>query len=70
MQACQLRKYGVQTTIDFEVYEVDGINLRTDWVPAVADCEVIKDGGASTQCTNTATDDGATYSIVLTATEL
>lgn len=70
MQGVHLRKYGVETTIDFELYEVDGVNLRTDWVPAAADCEVMKDGGASTQCTNTATDEGSTYSIVLTATEM
>ncbi|HDZ20955.1 hypothetical protein LCGC14_0878540 [marine sediment metagenome] len=69
-QSTHLRKYGVQTTIDFEVYEVDGVDLRVDWVPAAADCEVMKDEGASTQCTNTATDEGSTYSIVLTATEM
>ncbi|MHA2064184.1 MAG: hypothetical protein ACXABY_07365 [Candidatus Thorarchaeota archaeon] len=69
-QGIHLRKYGVQTTIDFELYEVDGVNLRTDWVPVAADCEVMKDEGASTQCTNTATDEGETYSIVLTATEM
>jgi len=69
-QSVHLRKYGVQTTIDFEVYEIDGVDLRVDWVPAAADCEVMKDEGASTQCTNTATDEGSTYSIVLTATEM
>jgi len=68
-QALQLRKYGVEFTVDFELYEVDGVNLRTDWTPAATDCEVMKDGGASTQCTNTATDEGSTYSIVITATE-
>jgi len=70
MQGVHLREYGVQTTIDFELYEVDGVDLRVDWVPAAADCEVMKDEGASTQCTNTATDEGSTYSIVLTATEM
>ncbi len=66
----RLRKYGVEATIDFEVYEVDGVDLRADWVPAQADCEIMKDGGASTLCDNTATDEGSTYSIVLTATEM
>lgn len=65
-----LRKYGVQTTIPITIYEVDGVDLRTDWTPAAADCEVMKDEGASTQCTNTATDEGSTFSIVLTATEM
>ena len=69
MQGVHLRKYGVEFTIDFELYEIDGVDLRTDWVPAQADCEVMKDGGASTMCTNTATDEGSTYSIVITATE-
>ena len=69
MQGVHLRKYGVEFTIDFELYEVDGVDLRTDWVPAQADCEIMKDGGASTMCTNTATDEGSTYSIVITATE-
>ncbi|KKN20057.1 hypothetical protein LCGC14_0939510 [marine sediment metagenome] len=66
----RLRKYGVQATIDFEVFEVDGVDLRVDWTPAQADCEIMKDGGASTLCDNTATDEGSTYSIVLTATEM
>lgn len=70
MQGVHLRKYGVEATIDFEVYEVDGVDLRVDWVPAQADCEIMKDGGASTQCDNTATDEGSTFSIVLTATEM
>lgn len=69
-QSTHLRKYGVETTFVFELYEVDGVDLRVDWVPAAADCEVMKDEGASTQCTNTATDEGSTYSIVLTATEM
>lgn len=69
-QGIHLRKYGVETTIDFEVYEVDGVDLRTDWTPAVADCEVMKDEGSSTQCSNTAIDEGETYSIVLTSTEM
>jgi len=68
-QGIQLRKYGVEFTVDFELYEIDGVDLRTDWTPAAADCEVMKDGGAFTQCTNTATDEGSTYSIVITATE-
>ncbi len=65
-----MRKYGVGATFDFGVYDVDGVDLDTDWTPAAADCELIKDGGTSTQCTNTAVDEGVTYSITLTATEM
>ena len=66
----RLRKYGVQTTIDFEVYGITGVDLKADWVPAQVDVEIMKDGGASTLCDNTATDEGVTFSIVLTATEM
>ncbi|KKM75163.1 hypothetical protein LCGC14_1392980 [marine sediment metagenome] len=66
----RLAKYGVSLTIDFELFEVDGVDFRVDWVPAQADCEIMKDEGASTLCDNTATDEGSTYSIVLTATEM
>ena len=70
MTGARLRKYGVEATIDFELFEIDGVDLRVDWTPAAADCEIMKDGGASTQCDNTATDEGSTYSIILTATEM
>ena len=66
----RLRKYGVQATIDFEVYGITGVDLKADWVPAQVDVEIMKDGGASTLCDNTATDEGVTFSIVLTATEM
>ncbi len=66
----RLRKYGVEATIDFSVYGITGVDLKADWTPATADCEIMKDGGASTQCANTATDEGSTYSIVLSATEM
>ncbi len=70
MQGVHLRKYGVEATIDFEVYGITGVDLKADWVPANADCEIMKDGGAPTACTNTAVDEGSTFSIVLTATEM
>lgn len=66
----RLRKYGVEATIDFSLYEVDGVDLRDDWTPAAADCEVQKDGANFVQCTNTASQEDGTYSIVLTATEM
>lgn len=73
MQGVHLRKYNVETTISFELYEVDGVDLRTDWTPAAADCQVSKDEGTSTQCTNTASaiaTSSGMYKIVLTATEM
>ena len=69
-QGVHLRKYGVQTDIDFDVYEVDGVDLRTDWSPVQADCRIMKDGGAFQMCDNTAVTESGTYSIILTATEM
>lgn len=65
-----MRKYGVEAVFDFPVYDIDGINLDEDWVPAQADVEIMKDGGTSVLCDNTAVDEGVTYSITLTATEM
>lgn len=65
-----MREYGVAQVFDFPVYNIDGVDLDTDWVPVQADCELIKDGGASTAITATAVDEGVTYSIALSATEM
>lgn len=70
MQGIHLRKYGVQTTIDFELYEVDGVDFRTDAVHAAGDSKIMKDEGAEANTTNGFTDEGQGYSIVLTATEM
>lgn len=69
-QGVHLRKYGVQTTIDFELYEVDGVDFRTDAADAGSDCSIMKDEGAEATCTNDFTDEGKGYSLVLTATEM
>jgi hypothetical protein len=65
-----LRKYGVQTTIPFDLYEVDGVDLRVDAVHAAGDTKIMKDEGAEANTTNGFTDEGQGYSIVLTATEM
>ncbi len=65
-----LRKYGVQTTIHFVLYEVDGVDLRVDAVDAGADCSIMKDEGAEVTCTNDFADEGTGYSLVITATEM
>lgn len=70
MEGPFLRKYGVETTIDFELFEIDGVNFRTDAVAAAADIQIMKDEGAEANTTNTFTDEGTGYSIVLTATEM
>ncbi len=65
-----LRKYGVQTTIHFVLYEVDGVDLRVNAVDAGADCTITKDEGAETTCANDFADEGTGYSLVISATEM
>ena len=70
MQGPFLRKYGVETTINFDLYEVDGVDLRIDAVHAAGDTKIMKNEGAEANTDNGFTDEGSTYSIVLTATEM
>lgn len=64
------RKYGVQTTLHFVLYEVDGVDFRVDAVDAGSDCNIMKDEGAETTCVNDFVDRGTGYSLVVTATEM
>lgn len=70
MQSVHLRKYGAAATIDFELYEVDGVDFRVDAAHASGDTAIMKDEGAEANTTNSFTDEGNAYSIVLTATEM
>lgn len=74
MQGVHLREYGVAATIDFALYEVDGVDLRTDWTPAAGDVFMMRDEAAEEQLTNASgtadlstlvTDEGRGYSITL-----
>ena len=65
-----LRKYGVQTTIDFTLYETDGVDFKVDATHASGDTKIMKDEGAEANTSNSFTDEGTGYSIVLTATEM
>lgn len=69
-QGVHLRKYGVAATIDFELYEIDGVDFRVDAAHASGDTKIMKDEGAEANTTNSFTDEGQGYSIVLTATEM
>ena len=70
MQGVHLRKYGVETKIDFELYEVDGVNFRTDAVDAGSDCSIMKDEGDEATCTNDFVDEGKGYSLTLSSAEM
>lgn len=64
------RKYGVETTVNFELYELDGTDLETGASYAVGDVKIMKDEGAEANTTNGFTDEGTGYSLVLTAAEM
>lgn len=65
-----LRKYGAAATIDFVLFEVDGVDFRVDALHAAGDTKIMKDEGAEANTTNGFTDEGQGYSLVLTATEM
>ncbi len=70
MQGPFLRKYGVEATIDFQLFETDGVDFKVDAAHATADTKIMKDEGAEANTSNAFTDEGQGYSIVLTATEM
>ncbi len=71
MQGVHLRKYGVQATIDFELYEVDGVDLRVDAASATGDINLVRDGAVEEELDADAfVDEGRSYSLVLSAAEM
>ncbi len=70
MQGPFLRKYGVETKIDFVLYDTDGASLKTDASHASGDSTIMKDEGAEANTSNGFVDEGNGYSITLTATEM
>ena len=70
MQGPFLRKYGVETTINFQLYDTDGASFQTGAVHAAGDSVIMKNEGAEANTTNAFTDEGTGYSLVLSATEM
>lgn len=64
------RPFGVAAIVDWGVVEVDGVDLRVDWVPATGDVKVRKDNGAEANVATLPADEGQTYSQALSAAEL
>lgn len=65
-----LRKHGAAATINFDLFEVDGVDFRVDAVHAAGDTKIMKDEGVEANTTNGFVDEGQGYSIALTATEM
>ena len=70
MQGVFLRKYGVETTVDFQLFEIDGVDFKTDASHVAGDTKIMIDEGAEGNTDNGFTDEGQGYSIVISATEM
>lgn len=64
------RDYATETTVLVDLWETDGTDLKVDATFATGDCKVMIDEGAEANCANLPTDEGQSYSLVLTAGEL
>lgn len=64
------RDYATQTTVLVDLWETDGTDLKVDATFATGDCKVMIDEGAEANCANLPTDEGQSYSLVLSAAEL
>ncbi len=66
-----LRKYGVATTINFELADdANPEDLEVEATFATGDCVLMKDEGAEANTGSLPTDEGTGYSLALTATEM
>ena len=70
MQGPFLRKYATQTTVIFALYKIDGSALQPAATFAAGDVKVMLDEAAEANATNLPTDEGQTYSIVITAAQM
>lgn len=65
-----LRKYGVEGTVPFELYEIDGVDFRTDAASASGDININRDEAVEEQLDADAfVDEGRGYSLVLSIAE-
>lgn len=69
-QSVELRNYGEAATVNFALYDILGANLKVDATDGGLDCKILKDEGPEAACTNDFVDEGSTYSITLTSTEM
>lgn len=63
-----LRKYGAEAKINFELYETDGLDLKTDASAAAGDVILMRDEAAEANSTALFVDEGRGYSITFPAT--
>jgi hypothetical protein len=71
MASHYLRKYGVETTLNFELYLLDGTALVTNAVSATGDINLQRDEGSTEVLdADTFVDEGQSYSLALSAVEM
>lgn len=62
--------YGVQNEFPFEIWSSDGLSVDVDESDDGNDAIVLCNAGTETESANTYTDEGSSYSIILSATEM
>ena len=65
-----LRKYGEATIVPFSLFEIDGIDFKTDAVWVLGDVKLMKDEGVEANITVGFVDEGQGYSQALTAANM
>lgn len=63
-------KYGQQLIIEYQLYNPDGVDFKTDAVYEVGDVKIKKDSGAEVNTTNGFEDIGQNYNQVIEGSEL
>jgi len=64
------RKYAESCLINFMLFKIDGIDLKSDAAFATGDIKISKDEGAEANTTNLPVDNGQGYSLTLTGAEI
>ncbi len=70
MQGPFLRKYGAATTVNFQLFDTDGVDLNVTASHVAGDTKISKDEGAEVNTGSGFVDRGQGYSIALSATEM
>ncbi len=66
----RLAKTGIQYILNFELFEVDGVDFRVDAADGGSDCIIRKDQAADATAVNDFVDEGNSYSLTITPAEM
>lgn len=70
MSQLHLRKYNQAATINFNLFDLDGVDMSVAATFAAGDVKIMKNEGAEANTGSLPTDEGSGYSLALTATEM